>query len=260
MIALVVTFLGLLLGCGTGGLDGTTSVTTTGTATGTDDGAGTTQTAAVIKLTASPVSVKSGNLETSTITATVLDASNAAVKNTLVTFSATGGQMSDVSALTDTTGKAQITFSSGTIDPSQRVVNVSGTAPGISTPSTVPVTITGSTLTMSTDKTNITDDGSVTSTLTVTAKDGSGAVIFNTPITFEVSGPGGASLSTLSGTTDPLGQISVTVTGTAAGSATEPPEGWEHRLTNPTRSVPWDRSSPSRHRLTIPIPLVRTIT
>ncbi len=215
---MIAACLGLLVGCSTGGLTDATSAAATNTVTPPTDG-GATSTPATIKLTASPVSVKSGNVETSTVTATVLDASNAAVKNLVVIFKASGGQISDTSAITDTSGKAQITFSSGTIDPSNGSVTITGTVTGI-TPSTVPVTVTGSTLIMSVDKTNLPSDGSVASTVTLTAKDGSGAAIYNTPVTFSVSGAGGVTLSKTSGTTDPLGQISLTVTGSTAGPVT----------------------------------------
>ena len=252
---LMIAYLGLLLGCGTGGLtDATTPVATSaastaggsGSGTGTDNGTGTTgggaaQTATQLKVTASPVSIKSGNVDTSTITATVLDANNAAVKNLIVVFSASGGQINDASAITDATGKAQITFSSGTIDPSNRVATITGTVAGVS-PSLVPVTITGSTLTLSTDKSNITNDGSVTSKLTVTAKDAAGTAVFDVPVTISISGStggGGVSLAAaagytaaagstatdLRGNTDALGQFSAVVAGTAAGPVTVVAQG-----------------------------------
>lgn len=203
----VLLALSIIAACSSGGLTDTP-------ATG-GGGSGTTQKAATIALYTSPVSIKTGDLETSTVTATVLDKNNAAVKNLIVIFNATGGKLSDSSAITDEDGKARVTFSSGIIDPSNRIITITGTASGLS--ASAPITITGSTLTISTDKTNITNDGSVMSTMTITAKDAVGTAIYNTPITLSVGGTGGATLSKVSGNTDPLGQLSVTVTGNAAG-------------------------------------------
>ncbi len=175
-------------------------------------------TAASIKLTTDPISVKSDNSDSSIIIANVLDASNAVVEGITVVFSAGGGQISASSADTDANGKAQITFSSGTLDPSNQVVTITGTVSGLS--SQVPIQITGSTLTLSTDNSNITNDGSTTATLTITAKDAGGKPVYDIPVTLSVSGTGGANLSTYSGNTDSSGELQITVTGTGPGSLT----------------------------------------
>ncbi len=196
---------------------GTISGTTTVTFSGGE------VTAYSIKLSTDPISVKSDNSDSSIITANVLDASNAVIEGITVMFSAGGGQISASSADTDANGKAQITFSSGTLDPSNQVVTITGTVSELS--SQVPIQITGSTLTLSTDNSNITDDGSTTATLTITAKDAGGKPVYDTPVTLSVSGTGGATLSAYSGNTDPIGELQVTVTGTGASSVTITAEG-----------------------------------
>jgi len=197
------------------------NVTQTTSVTFTESGGG--ATASSIKLSADPISVKSDNSDSSIITANVLDASNAVIEGITVVFSAGGGQISASFADTDANGKAQINFSSGTLDPSNQVVTITGTVSGLS--SQVPVQITGSTLTLSTDNSNITDDGSTTATLTITAKNAGGKPVYDTPVTLSVSGTGGATLSAYSGNTDTSGELQVTVTGTGAGSVTITAEG-----------------------------------
>ena len=198
-----------------GSISGTTTVAFSGGGGGV--------TAASIKLSADPISVKSDNSDSSIITANVLDASNAVIEGITVVFSAGGGQISASSADTDANGKAQITFSSGTLDPSNQVVTITGTVSGLS--SQVPIQITGSTLTLFTDNSNITNDGSTIATLTITAKDAGGKPVYDIPVTLSLSGTGGANLSTYSGNTDSSGELQVTVTGTGPGSLTVTAEG-----------------------------------
>ncbi|MEA2115263.1 MAG: Ig-like domain-containing protein [Thermodesulfobacteriota bacterium] len=192
------------------------NVTQTTSVTFTESGGD--ATASSIKLSADPISVKSDNSDSSIITANVLDASNAVIEGITVVFSAGGGQISASFADTDANGKAQINFSSGTLDPSNQVVTITGTVSGLS--SQVPVEITGSNLTLSTDNSNITNDGSTTATLIITAKDAGERPVYDIPLTLSVSGDGGAILSASSGNTNSSGELQVTVTGTNAGLVT----------------------------------------
>ena len=218
-IVFYLLILATIIGCGSGGIDtATTSSSSTSPSTTPTTTGGTTAAAAAIGISSSPVVIKSGNVETSTITATVVDADNAAVKNLVVIFSATGGQLSDSSATTDDKGEAKITFSSGIINPGNRVVTITAKASGAPSAS-IPVTISGSTVTMVTDKTNLTSNGG-TSLLNITAKDALGTAIYNAPITLSVNTGGILTLSSSSGNTNELGQYSVTVTGVGAGTAT----------------------------------------
>jgi len=176
-------------------------------------------TPASLSLGLSQTSVKSDNSDSSTITATVLDVDKAALEGIVVAFSASGGQISASSAETDANGQAQITFSSGTTDPANRTVTITATVSGL-TPETIPIEVTGSTLTLSTDKTTITDDGSTTASLTVTAANAGGTGVYNAAVTFAVTGTGGATVTPSTGNTNVSGQLTVTVIGTSAGSVT----------------------------------------
>ncbi|MBC2695191.1 MAG: hypothetical protein HF982_07945 [Desulfobacteraceae bacterium] len=194
-----------------GTIEGTTTVTFT---------VGAEVTAFSIKLSADPISVKSDNSDNSIITANVLDANNAVIEGITVMFSAGGGQISASSADTDANGKAQITLSSGTIDPSNQVVTITGTVSGLS--SQVPVQITGSTLTLSTNNSDITADDPTTdtATLTITVKDAGENPVYDIPVTLSISGTGEVNLSPDTGNTDINGELQVTVTGKDAGSVT----------------------------------------
>ena len=205
-------------------LRSTTPGTATVTATSNGVSAQTTvtigQSSSGLSLSVSKTSVKSDNSDSSTITATVLDTSNAGVSGVEVTFSADGGQISATSATTDANGRAGITFSSGTTNPANQTVTI--TAKSGSDTKTIPVQIVGSTVTLSTDKTTVTTNGSTTAILTITAKNAGGTGVYNSNITLSVTGTGGASatVTPASGTSDVNGQMTVTVTGSSAGTVT----------------------------------------
>ncbi len=174
-------------------------------------------------LATSQVSVKSDSSDKATITATVLDANNVIVQGITVGFSSTGGQLSVPFGITDANGQAKVDFSSGP-DPTNRVATITATVAGL-TPVHIPIQVVGSTLTLTTDNTVVTSDGTTTATLTVTAKNAAGTPVYNRPITLSVSGAGGATLSTYSGNTNVSGQLEVTVTGTSEGAVTVTAEG-----------------------------------
>lgn len=193
--------------------------------------------AAKINLSAAPFSVPSDNSKTSTITATVLNASNAAVKDIVVIFKATGGQIvgctstdnSGCSATTDANGTAQVTFSSGTIDRSNRVATITGMASGYS--SDVPVSITGSKIELGPlDNTTLTV-GSSPSTLQVTALDAGLNPVRNADITLSSSDDGKVTLSPNGGKTDISGILQVEVTGASPGTVTITAEGLGYKTT-----------------------------
>jgi hypothetical protein len=219
ILFLAILFSFFLISCGTGDGDG-------------DGGTSDTQTngdipavvpsgeAQNIYLSTSQATVQSGDGDYATITATVLDNNNIVVEGVDVNFSATAGVINPPPPyVTDAVGKASVTFSSGTSDPSNQVVTITATAAGFS--AQLPIQIIGSTLTLSTDKSNITDDGTTEATLTVTARDAIGNPVHNIPVTLSVSGNGGADLSAYTGTTNYTnGEVQVTVTGTSAGEVT----------------------------------------
>jgi hypothetical protein len=221
MPVLIIAFLCLLSGCGTGGLsDAPSAATGAGTGTG---GTTTTPPAAGISLGTDAVTVKSNNSDSATITAIALDSSNAVIEGATISFSATGGAISAASAKTDASGQAVIKFSSGTLDQSNQVVTITATASGKT--AQIPVQVVGSTLTMS-EPATLPSDGSATATLTVLAKNAGDVPVRNVNVTLTVSGAGNVAFSATSGTTDLNGKLrdaagnEVTVSGTLAGTAT----------------------------------------
>ena len=228
---LTACMLAVLISCGVG--DGGGAAAGGGTGDGTTDGTTpTTPTAAAIGLGTDVVMVKSDDSNAATITATVLDDKSAVIEGIFVTFSASCdppgascGTLSASSVKTNADGKAAITFRSGTIDQSNRVITINATASGKSPLTPIPIQVVGSTLTMTSSTTvDIPSDGSVTSVLTVTAKNAGGVPVYNVPVTLSVTGTGNVILSP-TGNTDQSGNISVTVTGARAGTATVEAKG-----------------------------------
>jgi hypothetical protein len=238
MPVLIIAFLGLLAGCGTGGLTDAPA----GPSDGGTGGATVPAVAATISLGTDEATVKSDNSSEANITATTLDASNAVIEGIDVAFSATGGAISASSVKTDAKGQAVIKFSSGTLDQSNQVVTITATASGKS--AQIPIQITGSTLTMTSQPpVNIPSDGSATAALTITAKNAGGIPVRNVDVKLSASGAGRVNLSATSGKTDLNGKLDATVTGTAAGVATVKVEGmgtvatYDYTVTGPAAAV-----------------------
>ena len=204
--ALMVFMCAFLVSCGSGGDGG---------------GGGETTGAASISLRISQATVKSNNSDETTITATVLDTNNAVMEGVTVTFSATGGQFnSSASVATDANGDAQVTFSSGA-DASNQVITITATVDGLD-PRQIPVQIVGSTITLSTDITNLEIGGNDTATLTITLRDAGLFPISNAQVTVSVE-PGSTGAVTLALNTeisDIDGELKPEVIGTGVGDVT----------------------------------------
>lgn len=193
--------------------------------TTTTGGTTTTTTPGILSLALSQTSVLSDNLDSSTITATVLDTNNAALEGVMVSFSSTGGQLNTAFIVTDTNGQGQVTFSSGTLDKSNRVVTITATVSGLA-PAQIPIQIRGTTITLSTGSTNLEVDGNDTATLIITVRDARETGIYdaNVDVHVDPASTGAATLALSTDytdyTTDVNGILEVDVTGTGAGSVT----------------------------------------
>jgi hypothetical protein len=207
MVILVVCALALLVSCGPSG-GGEEEVTT--------DEVEDIAPAASISLATSQISVQSDNSDAATITATVLDANHAVMQGVTVSFSADGGQINTSSVDTDENGQAQILFSSGTVQSNQ-TVTITAEVPGLA-PATIPIRVTGTTVALSTDNTNIAIGDTVA--LTIHVQDYSLGALFDVPVTLSVSPAGVVTLSEYSGNTDVAGELEVDVTGTGTGTVT----------------------------------------
>lgn len=212
---MVWLFIGLMLSsilsaCGGGGSGTTTSTTPPPVVTPPPA-------AAAISLSASQTSVASDNSTTTTITATVVDAANAAVKGVTIAFSADTGFLSLGSAVSDASGKAAVTFSSGTTNPSSRTATITATASGKSTQ--IPIRITGATVTVASTASSLVVGGA-NATLSVTVKSASGSVLSGQAVTLTMSGTGSVTLTPSNGTTDSSGTLTSVVTPGAVGQVT----------------------------------------
>ncbi|MBI6694244.1 Ig-like domain-containing protein, partial [Pseudomonas corrugata] len=211
--------------------NGKTSVTLKGTAAGsatvkaqavagastanvvlTSDGS----TAKVIDLTATPTSIAANGVATSTLAATVEDANGNPVPNAPVTWTTSTGTLSAASTTTDANGKTSVTLK-GTATGSATVK-----AQAVAGASTANVELTpdGSTakvIDLTATPASIVANGVATSTLAATVEDANGHPVPNAPVTWTTST---GTLSAASTTTDANGKTSVTLKGTAAGSAT----------------------------------------
>ena len=179
-------------------------------------------TPASVGISADVTSVQADGTSVSTVTVTVLDAANTVVENATVTFGVTGGQIDKYSVVTDANGQAVVSFSAG-VDKVNKTVMitavVANSSPVLS--AQIPMQITGSTVSLSSITTSITDDGSILDTLSVSVKDALGNPIYNTPVTFTQSaGTGAVTFVQSTANTNVSGQVSATITGTLAGSVT----------------------------------------
>src|ERR1039458_143728 len=100
---LLTTALAVLAGCSPGT---TPSSSTTTTPTGTVP-------VASIQMSGTPTTIFSDNSNSTTITLNAIDAKNASISGATITLSTTTGQLSSSTLITDATGKATATFSSG---------------------------------------------------------------------------------------------------------------------------------------------------
>jgi hypothetical protein len=142
---------------------------------------------AKMSISTSKTSVKSDNSEQAAISVIVLDDKNFVLSGIKVSFNASGGQLKIVNDVTDENGKATAYFSSGTVDQNNHTVTIIASISNL-TPVQIPVNISGSTVTLETDNTNITENSGtspISSTLYVTVKNAGDIPIFNTPIKFE---------------------------------------------------------------------------
>jgi Bacterial Ig-like domain (group 1) len=201
----------MLAGCTNSSSGGSTTTTPT------------TTTAATLQLSALPAIVKSDNTNSATITVTAVDAANVVVSGTTVNFSTNTGALSLGQVTTDSTGKATLTFSSGTLSKVNRIATITATAGAITT--TLPVQISGSTVVVNLTAATLPDNGNSPVPMTITAKDAGGNAIPNATVTITTGGVGTVTLQpactlAVPCTTDSLGNLNVIATGAAPGTIT----------------------------------------
>lgn len=175
-----------------------------------------------ISISTSQASVKTDNSDKATITATVIDTDNSVVEGAVVSFSASGGQLSAGSATTNKDGQASVDFSCGTIERSNRVVTIEASVEGLGV-RLIPIQVVGTTIDIdSHGTTSLAIDGQNSDNLTVTVKDAGGLPIYNAAVSLSLASTstGSVSFSPQSGNCGVDGTLGVSVKAVANGSAT----------------------------------------
>jgi hypothetical protein len=184
---------------GTGGIAGTVVI-------------GVVSTQQTVTVTTSLPQIPSDNSKSATITALVRDANNNALSGVTVKFTATSGGLTVVSGTTDVNGSATATLDAAG-DPTDRTITVTATAG--SAQSTVPVDVTGTTLTVTGSNTLVLgSQGTYSVSLIDSGKNGiSGKVV-------TLASSNGNTLSAPTVTTNATGHATFTVTAAKAGADT----------------------------------------
>ncbi|WP_277594472.1 Ig-like domain-containing protein [Pseudomonas chlororaphis] len=174
--------------------------------------------AASVGLTAQPPNIPADGTTTTTLTATVNDASGHSVgKGVVVDWSTSAGTLAGASSTTDDKGMATIALTSSTVAGLANVVAKANQATATASVAFAIGTAAGVSLTAS--PSSITANGTSTSTLTATVKDAHGNLVpAGVPVTWKTSA---GTLASGSSNTNASGVASVVLTSsTAAGSAT----------------------------------------
>ena len=167
--------------------------------------------ASVLLLTSSPSMGTSSTSEVS-LTAQVKDSNNNLLEGESVIFTANGGALVVDSATTNASGIASARLSP-TGDPSNRAITVSALAGTVS--GSVTVTASGTAISISGENSVVLND---TAVLTISLGDSKGAGIPGELLT--VTSANGNPISATSLSTDSSGNVSVTLTGSVAGTDT----------------------------------------
>ena len=177
-------------------------------------------TATSLQISATNDSVPSDNTASTTLTVTALDANNAAMPNITVQLSTDTGLLSTGTVTTDATGMATFTFSSGTASLANRTATITANAGATIQKQ---ILILGSTLSLfSASGSSIPNNGASPVILTFIAKNAQGTPLVGTAYTatWATTDTGMVTLTPTSGVTDTNGKFTISVAGSAVGTAT----------------------------------------
>jgi len=213
MPVLIIAFLGLLSGCGTGGLaDAPAGSSSGGETPGGSTPPVTSEPTGFVNLLTSSPQIGSDGLSTVTLTAIVKTANNVALKDKSVTFASNSGTLVVTRGTTDASGSATAALSAAA-DKSKRTITITAQADSIT--STTSVDVVGTTL-------QITGQNSLVSgtsaKLSLFLKDSAGATIPNQAMTLTSSLNNRFDPNPVS--TSANGQAEVTYTATVGGTDT----------------------------------------
>ena len=176
-------------------------------------------------VTASPTSVASDGVTTSTITVTLKDATSAAVAGKTVTLASSRTSTDTIApAAGVSNGSGVVVFTVKSATSGAAVFTATDTSDSVTVTQTATVNFTASEVsaansTVTAAPTSIAADGSSTSTITVTLKNAVSAPLSGKAVTLaKTSGPGNPVITPIAGTTDGSGVATFTVKSTTAGS------------------------------------------
>lgn len=164
--------------------------------------------------------IPTDNSTAATLTATLVDTSNAVMPGVIVSFATNSGNLNASTATTDASGQATVTLKSGLADFSNRTATVTATVAGVASAS-VPVLIKGSTVALAVTPSNTIQVGTGTLAATATATNAAALGLSNQTIRFSIgaTSTGAATLSAATLITDATGVTpTLTFTPTASGT------------------------------------------
>ena len=164
--------------------------------------------------------IPTDNSTAATLTALLVDSSNAVMPGVVVSFSTTSGNLNASTVTTDANGEAIVLLKSGLADPSNRTATVTASVAGVA-PASVPILIKGSTVALTVAPSNSIQVGAGTLTATATAKNAAAIGQSNRTIRFSIgtASTGSGTLSATTLTTNAEGVTpALTFTPTVAGN------------------------------------------
>ncbi|QEP43157.1 hypothetical protein D5085_08555 [Ectothiorhodospiraceae bacterium BW-2] len=147
--------------------------------------------AAELTIATDKVAVLSDGNDRATLTVTAKNSEGAVLPGVIVTFATTGGELSHAQLTTDDSGKAQVTFAANLAEPANQTETITATASGVTGGTSIPIRITGSSVTISSDRTNLVTGGADTAEIDLLASNGAGTGVFNADIELSLSDPDG---------------------------------------------------------------------
>lgn len=181
--------------------------------------------AATSTVVASPTTVASDGATESTITVTLKDATSAAVPGKTVTLASNRGATDTISTASGvSSGSGVVTFTVKSSTAGSPVFTATDTTDSVTVTQTATVTflsaaVSAANSTVSASPTSVVADGTTTSTITVTVKNGDNNPLSGKDVTLaKTSGPGTPVIAPASATTDGSGIATFTVQSTTAGA------------------------------------------
>ncbi|MEI7899513.1 MAG: invasin domain 3-containing protein, partial [bacterium] len=168
---------------------------------------------------ASPTIVPANGTAASTITVTLLDANSNPVTNKTVSLDSSRGVTDTISGASGpSSASGVVTFTVTSTNAGASVFTATGDSVELSTKPVVTFGASAAASTVVADPTSVPADGTTTSTITVTLKDGSNNAVTNKTVTLVSSRTSTDTITTASNVSDVSGVVTFTVSSTKAGA------------------------------------------